>query len=127
MYRIFRSNISLSDFKTKLNYDEFMGGTTDTEKALQKAYKEITGPGIRGGKVLPIVLVFTDGFSRTNPALIAKEIHQKSVLVYAIGVAGGQYVNEKELQTIASNPSNVYLDSTFQKLKDTLAQLSKSC
>ena len=35
--------------------------------------------------------------------------------------------SEKELQAIASNPSNVYLDSTFQKLKDTLAQLSKSC
>lgn len=104
-----------------------MGGTTDTERALQKAHDEITGPGVRGGKVLPIVLVFTDGFSRTDPTEIAKQIHRKSVLVFAIGVANGQYVNEKELQAIASNPSNVYLDSTFQKLKDTLTQLSKSC
>lgn len=103
-----------------------MGGTTYTDVALDKAYGELNRPG-RNKDARPIVIVFTDGFSRNDPLPNAKKIHQESIPVFAVGVSDGHIVNERELRDIASSPDHVYLDTNFQSLKDTLSQLSKKC
>lgn len=127
IFLLFRTNMTVTDFKSKLLNEKFMGGTTYTNKALDKAYDEITGPGIRKGKALPIVFVFTDGFSRKDPLESAKKLHDKSIPVFAIGVSDGNYINQNELRVIATSLAHVYLDTTFNILKDALEQLTHSC
>ncbi|VDM24453.1 unnamed protein product [Toxocara canis] len=45
----------------------FIGGTTYTNEALQKADAELSGPDGRRSHASPIVIVFTDGFSHDDP------------------------------------------------------------
>jgi len=120
------SNTTASEFKLVISKESFMGGTTFTDLALDKAAEQLNGPG-RNKDALPIVIVFTDGFSRNDPLPNAKKLHQASIPVFAVGVSDGHIVNERELRDIASSPDNVYLDTNFQALKDTLSQLSKKC
>uniref|UniRef100_A0A914Y7P2 VWFA domain-containing protein n=1 Tax=Panagrolaimus superbus TaxID=310955 RepID=A0A914Y7P2_9BILA len=104
----------------------FMGGTTYTDEALDKAFIEITGSNVRAD-ALPMVIVFTDGFSQPDPAENAKKLHAKSIPTFAIGITDGQIVNENELRSIASTPKNVFLDSNINELEQLFVQLSENC
>uniref|UniRef100_A0AC35FCN6 VWFA domain-containing protein n=1 Tax=Panagrolaimus sp. PS1159 TaxID=55785 RepID=A0AC35FCN6_9BILA len=114
------------EFNAEFLHMPFMGGTTYTDEALDKAFEEITGPNIRAD-ALPLVIVFTDGFSQPDPTESAKKIHAKSIPTFAIGITDGQIVNENELKSIASTPKNVFLDSNINELEQLFVKLSENC
>uniref|UniRef100_A0A7E4ZTT2 VWFA domain-containing protein n=1 Tax=Panagrellus redivivus TaxID=6233 RepID=A0A7E4ZTT2_PANRE len=122
----FSSNASRTDFASTCTKVQFMGGTTFTDKALSLAYDEITGPDARPS-AQPIVIVFTDGFSRNDPTPIAEKIHAAAIPVITVGITDGGYVNLNELREIASGPNLVFLDNNIQELKNLINSFSGKC
>ncbi|CAH1791714.1 unnamed protein product [Owenia fusiformis] len=102
---------NVDDVQTALYYTRRRYGGTNTAAALRHMGNRMfsNSYGGRGGDVPRIAVVITDGISsdRKKTVLEAKQLHQKGVTVFAIGV--GANINKKELEAIASDPDEQYV------------------
>ncbi|XP_071146006.1 collagen alpha-4(VI) chain-like [Mytilus edulis] len=85
-------------------------GITNTHKALQLLYKDgfTRASGKRGNTVPKIAIVVTDGAS-TKPLhtkIQAVKAKNQGIIIFAIGV--GPYIDQKELDIMASSPTSKY-------------------
>uniref|UniRef100_A0A3Q3IYS6 VWFA domain-containing protein n=1 Tax=Monopterus albus TaxID=43700 RepID=A0A3Q3IYS6_MONAL len=95
----------------------------ETDKAIDFLLKEYftKEAGSRASQRVPqIVVVISDGESKDNVSLPARQLRQQGVIVYAIGVGE---VNQKQLKSIANRPSERFVLTTasYQGLQ-TLTQ-----
>lgn len=63
----------------------FRGGRTETGLALKHIFQQ----GFRGGRnssVSQILIILTDGRSQDNVSILAQQIKEKGIAVFAIGV-----------------------------------------
>lgn len=108
------------------------GKTTRIDRALKMAREEMFSPqnGARAG-IPKLLILLTDG-SQTkdvdaiDPAVVAKEIRDKGVILLVIGI--GKNTNHQELLKIAGKAANVYQASNFDELKSSkfIDDVSKS-
>jgi collagen type VI alpha len=105
----------------------YTGGTTRTDLGLKyirnNAFTAAHGdrPGVNN-----ILIVTTDGKS-TNPQSTKTEanlIHKENMNIFAVGV--GQNVDRNELETIATDPQNVFTVNNFNALDSIQSQLQQS-
>uniref|UniRef100_A0ABM5G1U9 von Willebrand factor A domain-containing protein 2 n=1 Tax=Pogona vitticeps TaxID=103695 RepID=A0ABM5G1U9_9SAUR len=106
-----RSEFSLDAYftkqkiKDKLKKIVFRGGRTDTGRAL----KYILLKGFHGGRnslVPQILIILTDGRSQGDVVTPAKELKERGVVVFAIGVSFPRW---EELHALASEPTEQHL------------------
>ncbi|KAH9488843.1 hypothetical protein Btru_058664 [Bulinus truncatus] len=111
----------------------YRGGDTYTHRALEYAAKWMLSPG-NGARpdVAKIVIVLTDGKSTDNKKTIAaaKQVKEKGADIFSVGVGNG--VDFKELQEMASSPSEQFvfqvndfrtLDSIKNRFKITTCEV----
>ncbi|KAJ7325221.1 hypothetical protein JRQ81_018241 [Phrynocephalus forsythii] len=93
------------EIKNKLKKIVFRGGRTETGRAL----KYILQKGFRGGRnslVPQILLILTDGRSQGNVVTAVKQLKERGVVVFAIGV---NFPRWEELHALASEPTEQHL------------------
>ncbi|KAJ6669060.1 hypothetical protein lerEdw1_007869 [Lerista edwardsae] len=89
------------EIKDKLKKITFRGGRTETGLAL----KYILRKGFRGGRNLPVaqlLIILTDGRSQSNVVMPAKQIKDRGIIVFSVGVSFPRW---EELYTLASEPT----------------------
>lgn len=102
-------------------------GITETAEALRLTAAEFSpGSGSRIGEVKPVAIVFTDGFSATDPMAAAESLIDKGVLVYSIAVNDGPR-DEFELATIAGHPARVFHRASFAQFRRRFDNLTSDC
>ncbi|XP_014401895.1 PREDICTED: von Willebrand factor A domain-containing protein 2 [Myotis brandtii] len=88
------------EVKTKLKRMVFKGGRTETGLAL-KYFLRRGFPGGRNASVPQVLIIITDGRSQGQVALPAKQLQERGVTVFAVGV---HFPRWEELHTLASEP-----------------------
>ncbi|XP_036191795.1 von Willebrand factor A domain-containing protein 2 isoform X3 [Myotis myotis] len=88
------------EVKTKLKRMVFKGGRTETGLAL-KYFLRRGFPGGRNASVPQVLIIITDGRSQGQVALPAKQLQERGVTVFAVGV---RFPRWEELHTLASEP-----------------------
>ena len=109
-----------SSLKAAVSSLPYRGGGTNTASALDttrlSAFTEQNGgrPGTSG--IPRVVVVITDGHSNsfTNTKVAAARLHEKKIIVFAIGISGA---NINELNEIASEVRYVEFVSTFDPVR----------
>ncbi|KAJ8359993.1 hypothetical protein SKAU_G00165180 [Synaphobranchus kaupii] len=87
---------------------EYMGGNTNTGKAIQFAHDRLFATSERAPNgVAKIAVVLTDGKSQDEVALAAEEARRKGIILFAIGV--GEETEEWQLKAIANKPHSTYV------------------
>ncbi|XP_068953499.1 von Willebrand factor A domain-containing protein 2 [Petaurus breviceps papuanus] len=114
------------EVKEKIKKTVFKGGSTETGLALK--YLLHKGfPGGRNSSIPQILVIVTDGKSQGNIALPAKQLKEKGVLVFAVGV---RFPRWTELHTLASEPKDQHMlfaehvDDAINGLYSTLSSLA---
>ncbi|XP_054839070.1 von Willebrand factor A domain-containing protein 2 isoform X2 [Eublepharis macularius] len=90
------------EIKDRLKRIIFKGGRTETSLAL----KFILHKGFLGGRNLSvpqILIVLTDGRSQGSVAITAKQLKEKGIVVFAVGISFPRW---EELHTLASEPTD---------------------
>ncbi|XP_061491910.1 von Willebrand factor A domain-containing protein 2 isoform X4 [Rhineura floridana] len=93
------------EIKDKLKKIVFKGGRTETGHAL----KYILQKGFCGGRnssVPQILLILTDGRSQDNVAIPAKQLKERGIAVFAVGVSFPRW---EELRALASEPTEWHM------------------
>ncbi|XP_048362606.1 von Willebrand factor A domain-containing protein 2 isoform X1 [Sphaerodactylus townsendi] len=93
------------EIKDRLKKIMFKGGRTETSLAL----KFILHKGFRGGRDLSvpqILLILTDGKSQGSVAIPAKQLKEKGIVVFAVGISFPRW---EELHTLASEPTDLHV------------------
>ncbi|XP_042314425.1 von Willebrand factor A domain-containing protein 2 [Sceloporus undulatus] len=93
------------EIKDKLKRIVFKGGRTETGLAL----KYILRKGFRGGRnslVPKLLIILTDGKSQGNVAAPAKQLKERGIAVFAVGISFPRW---EELHILASEPTECYL------------------
>ncbi|XP_053160789.1 von Willebrand factor A domain-containing protein 2 isoform X2 [Hemicordylus capensis] len=96
---------SKREIKDKLKKIVFKGGRTETGLAL----KYVLRKGFRGGRnstVPQILIILTDGRSQGSVAIPAKQLKERGVIVFAVGVSFPRW---EELHALASEPVEWHL------------------
>ncbi|KAG8517407.1 von Willebrand factor A domain-containing protein 2 [Galemys pyrenaicus] len=93
------SSSTQQEVKAKIKRMVFKGGRTETGLALKQLHRGF--PGGRNASVPQILIVITDGRSQGQVALPAKQLKERGVTVFAVGV---RFPRWEELQTLASEP-----------------------
>uniref|UniRef100_A0A7N4PGS3 von Willebrand factor A domain-containing protein 2 n=1 Tax=Sarcophilus harrisii TaxID=9305 RepID=A0A7N4PGS3_SARHA len=113
------------EVKEKIKKTVFKGGSTETGLALK--YLLHKGfPGGRNSSIPQILVIVTDGKSQGNIALLAKQLKEKGVVVFAVGV---RFPRWTELHILASEPKDQYMlfaehvDDATNGLYSTLSSL----
>uniref|UniRef100_A0A2K5RJM9 von Willebrand factor A domain-containing protein 2 n=1 Tax=Cebus imitator TaxID=2715852 RepID=A0A2K5RJM9_CEBIM len=88
------------EVKAKIKRMVFKGGRTETGLALKNLLHR-GFPGGRNASVPQILIIITDGKSQGHVALPAKQLKEKGVTVFAVGV---RFPRWEELHTLASEP-----------------------
>ncbi|XP_012873114.1 PREDICTED: von Willebrand factor A domain-containing protein 2 [Dipodomys ordii] len=88
------------EVKTELKRMVFKGGRTETGLALKHLLHR-GFPGGRNGSVPQLLILVTDGKSQGHVALPAKQLKEKGVTVFAVGVLFPRW---EELHMLASEP-----------------------
>ncbi|XP_016067685.1 PREDICTED: von Willebrand factor A domain-containing protein 2 isoform X2 [Miniopterus natalensis] len=88
------------EVKTKLKSMVFKGGPTETGLAL-KYFLRRGFPGGRNASVPQVLIIVTDGRSQGHVALPAKQLQERGVTVFAVGV---RFPRWEELHMLASEP-----------------------
>lgn len=125
----FQSYFDKRDIINVIDKLSYLKGGTDTAAALRNIRLHVFTPGVVRQEVAHVLVVITDGFSR-SPQSTENEaalLRQMGVYVFAIGVAGD--VDPKELQSIASVPEkgvpsfifNVFNFDALETIKKVLA------
>ncbi|XP_027707489.1 von Willebrand factor A domain-containing protein 2 isoform X2 [Vombatus ursinus] len=114
------------EVKEKIKKIIFKGGSTETGLALK--YLLHKGfPGGRNSSVPQTLVIVTDGKSQGDIALPAKQLKEKGVVVFAVGV---KFPRWTELHTLASEPKDQYMlsaehvDDATNGLYSTLSSLA---
>ncbi|XP_062989325.1 von Willebrand factor A domain-containing protein 2 [Elgaria multicarinata webbii] len=93
------------EIKDKLKKIVFKGGRTETGLAL----KYVLRKGFRGGRnssVPQILIILTDGRSQGNVVIPAKQLKERRIAVFAVGVSFPRW---EELHTLASEPTEWHM------------------
>ncbi|XP_057591212.1 von Willebrand factor A domain-containing protein 2 isoform X16 [Hippopotamus amphibius kiboko] len=88
------------EVKAKIKRMVFKGGRTETDLALKYLLRK-GFPGGRNTSVPQVLIILTDGRSQGHVALPAKQLKQRRVTVFAVGV---RFPRWEELHTLASEP-----------------------
>ncbi|XP_017549625.1 collagen alpha-1(XXI) chain [Pygocentrus nattereri] len=87
---------------------EYMGGNTNTGKAIKFANNKLFALSERGPNgVAKIAVVLTDGKSQDAVLEAAEAARKKGIILFAIGV--GSETEDMELRAIANKPSSTYV------------------
>ena len=129
----YRPAFYLSSYSTKSQYRSAVtrvvqldGGTylgSALTRILTDQFNEIRGLRPDSSGLPRILVVITDGQSSDSVALPARRLHDRNIVVYAIGI--GNY-NPTQLNQVASSSSHVYGLSSFSDLGDFTATLTAS-
>uniref|UniRef100_A0A8D0C636 von Willebrand factor A domain containing 2 n=1 Tax=Salvator merianae TaxID=96440 RepID=A0A8D0C636_SALMN len=93
------------EIKDKLKKIAFKGGRTETGLAL----KYVLRKGFSGGRnssIPQILIVLTDGRSQGNVAIPVKQLKERGITVFAVGI---NFPRWEELHALASEPSEWHL------------------
>uniref|UniRef100_A0A8C9QKG2 von Willebrand factor A domain containing 2 n=1 Tax=Spermophilus dauricus TaxID=99837 RepID=A0A8C9QKG2_SPEDA len=93
------------EVKAKIKRMVFKGGRTETGLAL-KYLLDRGFPGGRNGSVPQLLVVITDGKSQGHVALPAKQLKERDITVFAVGV---RFPRWEELHTLASEPTEQHV------------------
>lgn len=99
---------STKDLIRAMESIEYMGGNTNTGKAIKFANEKLFALSERGPNgASKIAVVLTDGKSQDAVMEAAEAARKKGIILFAIGV--GSETEEAELKTIANKPSSTYV------------------
>ncbi|TSN48473.1 Collagen alpha-1(XXI) chain [Bagarius yarrelli] len=99
---------STKDLIKAIESIEYMGGNTNTGKAIKFANEKLFALSERGPNgASKIAVVLTDGKSQDAVTEAAEAARKKGIILFAIGV--GSETEEAELRTIANKPSSTYV------------------
>ncbi|XP_045147420.1 von Willebrand factor A domain-containing protein 2 [Echinops telfairi] len=99
------SSTSRREVKAKIKRTVFKGGSTETGLALK--YLLHKGfPGGRNVSVPQILIVVTDGKSQGQAAVPAKQLKERGITVFAVGIGFPRW---EELQALASEPQELHV------------------
>ncbi|KAM9476496.1 uncharacterized protein col21a1 [Clarias gariepinus] len=99
---------STNDLIKAMEDIEYMGGNTNTGKAIKFANEKLFALSERGPNgASKIAVVMTDGKSQDAVMEAAEAARKKGIILFAIGV--GSETEETELKTIANKPSSTYV------------------
>ncbi|KAM6184133.1 von Willebrand factor A domain-containing protein 2 [Erethizon dorsatum] len=93
------------EVKAQIKRMIFKGGRTETGLALKFLLRS-GFPGGRNGSVPQLLITVTDGKSQGQVALPAKQLKEKGVTVFAVGV---RFPRWEELRTLASAPQEQHM------------------
>ncbi|XP_004459943.1 von Willebrand factor A domain-containing protein 2 isoform X2 [Dasypus novemcinctus] len=93
------------EVKAKIKRLVFKGGSTETGSALKYLLHE-GFPGGRNASVPQILIVVTDGKSQGHVALLAKQLKERGITLFAVGV---HFPRWEELQALASEPTEQHV------------------
>ncbi|XP_040479735.1 von Willebrand factor A domain-containing protein 2 [Ursus maritimus] len=116
---------SQQEVKAKIKRMVFKGGRTETGLALKYLLRR-GFPGGRNASVPQILVVVTDGRSQGPVALPAKQLKERGVTVFAVGV---RFPRWEELHTLASEPREQHVlmaEQVDDATNGLLSTLSKS-
>lgn len=105
---------------------EYMGGNTNTGKAIKFANDKLFALSERGPNgIAKIAVVLTDGKSQDEVLAAAEAARKKGIILFAIGV--GSETEEAELRAIANKPSSTYVFSVedykaISKIREVIRQ-----
>lgn len=105
---------------------EYMGGNTNTGKAIKFASDKLFAFSERGPNgIAKIAVVLTDGKSQDEVMAAAEAARKKGIILFAIGV--GSETEEAELRAIANKPSSTYVFSVkdykaIAKIREVIRQ-----
>lgn len=103
-------HLSSSDLIKAMESIEYMGGNTNTGKAIKFANDKLFALSERGPNgIAKIAVVLTDGKSQDEVLAAAEAARKKGIILFAIGV--GSETEEAELRAIANKPSSTYVFS----------------
>ncbi|XP_060062522.1 cartilage matrix protein-like [Ylistrum balloti] len=118
----FQTHSDKKDLLEAIDKVSYLRGGTDTASALRNIRHQVFTPGVAREDVSHVLVVITDGYSRSpkSTAIEAALLHQMGVYVFAVGVTDD--VDIKELTHISSNPekgvkSFMFNVSTFDALE----------
>ena len=120
-------NTNQSDYLSAISRVSYSSGGTSLGYALTRIltdqFSEDRGlrPEVDG--VPRILTVLTDGISHDSVSIPAKNVRDENIVIYAIGVAG---YNLEQLKEIASSESHVYTLSTFTELEKFISTITSS-
>ncbi|XP_013013597.1 von Willebrand factor A domain-containing protein 2 [Cavia porcellus] len=106
-----RLEFSLDSFSTRQEVKAqikrmvFKGGRTETGLVLKYLLRR-GFPGGRNGSVPQLLIIVTDGKSQGQVALLAKQLKEKGVTVFAVGV---RFPRWEELHVLASEPQEQHV------------------
>ncbi|XP_012628006.1 von Willebrand factor A domain-containing protein 2 [Microcebus murinus] len=113
------------EVKAKIKRMVFKGGRTETGLALKHLLR--TGfPGGRNGSVPQVLILATDGKSQGHVAPLAKQLKERGVTVFAVGV---RFPRWEELHTLASEPREQHVllaEQVADATNGLLSTLSRS-
>ncbi|MCJ8730920.1 hypothetical protein PDJAM_G00189690 [Pangasius djambal] len=99
---------STEDLIRAMESIEYMGGNTNTGKAIRFANEKLFALSERGPNgASKIAVVLTDGKSQDAVMEAAEAARKKGIILFAIGV--GSETEDAELRTIANKPSSTYV------------------
>nr|XP_045000512.1 von Willebrand factor A domain-containing protein 2 [Jaculus jaculus]XP_045000516.1 von Willebrand factor A domain-containing protein 2 [Jaculus jaculus]XP_045000522.1 von Willebrand factor A domain-containing protein 2 [Jaculus jaculus] len=93
------------EVKAKIKRMVFKGGRTEMGLALKHLLRR-GFPGGRNGSVAQLLIVLTDGKSQGPVELPAKQLKERGIAVFAVGV---RFPRWEELLTLASEPKEQYV------------------
>ncbi|XP_056116144.1 collagen alpha-1(XXI) chain [Rhinichthys klamathensis goyatoka] len=105
---------------------EYMGGNTNTGKAIKFANDKLFALSERGPNgIAKIAVVLTDGKSQDEVLAAAEAARKKGIILFAIGV--GSETEDAELRAIANKPSSAYVFSVedykaISKIREIIRQ-----
>ncbi|KAI4878650.1 hypothetical protein NFI96_023259 [Prochilodus magdalenae] len=99
---------STRDLVKAMESIDYMGGNTNTGKAIQFANEKLFALSERGPNgIAKIAVVLTDGKSQDAVLEAAEAARKKGIILFAIGV--GAETEDAELRAIANKPSSTYV------------------
>ncbi|XP_021109060.1 von Willebrand factor A domain-containing protein 2 isoform X3 [Heterocephalus glaber] len=93
------------EVKAQIKRMVFNGGRTETGLALRHLLRR-GFPGGRNGSVPQSLVIVTDGKSQGQVALLAKQLKEKGIIVFAVGI---RFPRWAELRTLASEPQEQHV------------------
>nr|XP_002664126.4 collagen alpha-1(XXI) chain-like isoform X1 [Danio rerio] len=119
-------HFSSSDLIKAMESIEYMGGNTNTGRAIKFANDKLFALSERGPNgIAKIAVVLTDGKSQDEVLAAAEAARKKGIILFAIGV--GSETEEAQLRAIANKPSSTYVFSVkdykaIAKIREVIRQ-----
>ncbi|XP_051945641.1 collagen alpha-1(XXI) chain-like [Xyrauchen texanus] len=119
-------HFSSNDLIKAMESIDYMGGNTNTGKAIKFANDKLFALSERGPNgIAKIAVVLTDGKSQDEVLAAAEAARKKGIILFAIGV--GYETEEAELRAIANKPSSTYVFSVedykaITKIREVIRQ-----